>query len=198
MGQNQRSQIEMTGEEMAVFIDQSRTCTMATVGPGGMPHLVAMWYAWLDGHIWLESKAKAQKIVNLRRDDRLSVMIEAGNTYETLRGITLEGRGVIVEDPDELWRVGVNVWERYTRSLLRGVPTVRGGHVAQAGGGAPRHRARPQLGPPQAGHGPDRHRRHNRPPHRRSRPAGPRLTLMASATGDPGGDIFALDGRVVR
>lgn len=114
MGQNQRSQIEMTDEELALFIDQSRTCTMATVGPGGMPHLVAMWYAWLDGHIWLESKAKAQKIVNLRRNDRMSVMIEAGNTYETLRGITLEGRGVIVEDPDELWRVGVNVWERYT------------------------------------------------------------------------------------
>ena len=114
MGQNQRSQIEMTAEEAALFIDQSRTCTMATVGPGGMPHVVAMWYAWLDGHIWLESKAKAQKIVNLRRDDRLSVMIEAGNTYETLRGITLEGRGVIVEDPAELWRVGVNVWERYT------------------------------------------------------------------------------------
>ena len=114
MGQNQRSQIEMTDEEMALFIDQSRTCTMATVGPGGMPHVVAMWYAWLDGHIWLESKAKAQKIVNLRRDDRLSVMIEAGNTYETLRGVTLEGRGVIIEDRDEIWRVGVNVWERYT------------------------------------------------------------------------------------
>ena len=114
MGQNQRSQIEMTSEEAALFIDQSRTCTMVTVGPGGMPHLVAMWYAWLDGHIWLESKAKAQKIVNLRRDDRLVVMIEAGNTYETLRGVSLEGRGVIVEDPDEIWRVGVNVWERYT------------------------------------------------------------------------------------
>ena len=113
MGQNQRSQIEMTGEEANLFIDQSRTCTMATVGPGGMPHLVAMWYAWLDGHIWLESKAKAQKIVNLRRDDRLSVMIEAGNTYESLRGVTLEGRGVVVDDPDELWNVGVNVWERY-------------------------------------------------------------------------------------
>ena len=114
MGQNQRSQIEMTEEELDLFIDQSRTCTMATVGPGGMPHLVAMWYAWLDGHIWLESKAKAQKIVNLRRDDRMSVMIEAGNTYDTLRGVSLEGRGVIVEDPDELWRVGVDVWERYT------------------------------------------------------------------------------------
>ena len=114
MGQNQRSQIEMTDGELTRFIEQSRTCTMATVGPGGMPHLVAMWYAWLDGQLWLESKAKAQKIVNLRRDDRMSVMIEAGNTYDTLRGVSLEGCGVIVTDPEEIWRVGVDVWERYT------------------------------------------------------------------------------------
>ena len=113
MGQNQRSRIEMTDEEVTRFLDQSRTCTMATIGPGGMPHLVAMWYAWLDGQVWLESKAKAQKIVNLRRDGRLSVMVEAGNTYDTLRGVSLEGRGIIVDDADELWRVGVSVWERY-------------------------------------------------------------------------------------
>ena len=113
MGQNQRSQIAMTDPEVALLLEQSRTCTMATVGPGGMPHVVAMWYAWLDGQVWLESKAKAQKIVNLRRHDRLSVMVEAGNTYESLRGVTLEGRGVITEAPGELWRVGVDVWERY-------------------------------------------------------------------------------------
>ena len=113
MRKNQRSQIEMTDEEVDCFLDQSRTCTMATVGPAGMPHLAAMWYARLDGQVWLESKAKAQKIVNLRRDDRLSVMVEAGNTYDTLRGVSLEGRGAIVEDPEVIWRVGVSVWERY-------------------------------------------------------------------------------------
>jgi PPOX class probable F420-dependent enzyme len=110
---NQRSQITMTDEEIVAFIDEHRTATMATVGPGGMPHLVAMWYAVLEGQIWFETKSRAQKAVNLRRDDRITVMIEDGKTYDTLRGISLEGRGVIVEDPDEIWRVGVNVWERY-------------------------------------------------------------------------------------
>jgi PPOX class probable F420-dependent enzyme len=113
MGVNQRSQITMTDEEIAAFIDEHRTATMATVGPGGTPHLVAMWYAVLDGQIWFETKTRAQKSVNLRRDDRITVMIEDGKTYDTLRGISIEGRGVIVEDPDEIWRVGVNVWERY-------------------------------------------------------------------------------------
>ena len=150
MGRNLRSQIEMTDEQVARFLDQSRTCTMATVGPGGMPHLVAMWYGWLDGQVWLESKAKAQKILNLRRDDRLAVMVEAGNTYETLRGVSLEGRGIIVEDPDEIWRDRSQRVGALHRALLRGAPDLRGGHAAEAGGGTPRRRADPQLGPSQA------------------------------------------------
>jgi PPOX class probable F420-dependent enzyme len=104
----------MTDDEIAAFIEQHRTATMATIDPTGQPHLVAMWFAVIDGVIWFETKAKAQKVQNLRRDDRLTCMIEDGKTYDTLRGVSIEGRGVIVDDPDAIWAVGVNVWERYT------------------------------------------------------------------------------------
>jgi PPOX class probable F420-dependent enzyme len=114
MGTNQRAQITMTPDEIAAFVERSRTATMATNGPGGMPHVVAMWYGVIDGDIWFETKTKSQKAQNLRRDDRLVCLIEDGLTYDTLRGVSLEGRGEIVEDPEALWRVGVNVWERYT------------------------------------------------------------------------------------
>lgn len=113
MGTNQRATIEMTEDEVATFLEQSRTATFATIGATGAPHLVAMWYGLIDGQIWVETKSRSQKAVNLRRDDRLTVSIEAGFTYDQLRGVSIEGRGVIVEDPDDLWRVGVSVWERY-------------------------------------------------------------------------------------
>ena len=113
MGTNQRSQITMSDEEIAEFVVRSRTATMATVGPNGTPHLVAMWYAVLDGKIWFETKARAQKVVNLRRNSQITCMIEDGLTYDALRGVSIEGNGVIVEDPDEIWKVGVNVFERY-------------------------------------------------------------------------------------
>jgi PPOX class probable F420-dependent enzyme len=113
MGTNQRAQITMTDEEVAAFVESSRTATMATVGPTGTPHLVAMWYAVIDGQIWFETKSRSQKAVNLRRDDRITCMIEDGLTYDTLRGVSLEGRATIVDDPDALWAVGINVWERY-------------------------------------------------------------------------------------
>jgi len=114
MGTNQRAQITLTDDEVADFVARSRTATMGTIGPGGAPHLVAMWYAVIDGQIWFETKARSQKAQNLRRDDRLTCLIEDGHTYDTLRGVALEGRGVIVEDPDALWEVGISVWERYT------------------------------------------------------------------------------------
>lgn len=114
MGNNQRSRVTMTNEEIASFLERSRTATMATVGPNGTPHLVAMWYAVVDGQIWVETKARSQKALNLHRDPRITVLIEDGWTYDTLRGVSLEGTGVIVEDPDQLWNVGVSVWERYS------------------------------------------------------------------------------------
>jgi len=113
MGLNQRREIVMPPDEVATFLEQQRVATLATVGPSGQPHLAAMWYAVIDGVLWFETKSKSQKAVNLRRDDRVTVMVEAGHTYDTLRGVALEGRAAIVEDPDALWAVGVSVWERY-------------------------------------------------------------------------------------
>jgi len=113
MGINQRSQVEMTAEEIADFIPSRRTATLVTLGRTGHPHAVAMWFAVIDGVIWFETKAKAQKAVNIRRDPRATVLVEDGLTYDTLRGVSLEGRCTIVDDPDALWAVGVDVWERY-------------------------------------------------------------------------------------
>lgn len=114
MGVNQRSQIVMSEEEIAEFVARSRTATLATTGPDGSIHLVAMWYGIVDGDIWFETKSKSQKAVNIRRNSRCSVMIEDGDTYDTLRGVTFEGVAEILDDPDSCLKVGISVWERYT------------------------------------------------------------------------------------
>jgi PPOX class probable F420-dependent enzyme len=114
MGSKQRSQIVMTEDEITDFVASSRTGTLATISADGQPHLVAMWYGLLDGEIWLETKAKSQKAVNLRRDARFTFLIEDGDTYDTLRGVSFEGHAEIVDDPDTCFSVGVSVWERYT------------------------------------------------------------------------------------
>jgi PPOX class probable F420-dependent enzyme len=103
----------MTPEEISAFVTTRRSATLVTIGATGHPHAVAMWFGLIDGVLWFETKAKAQKAVNIRRDPRTTVLLEDGLTYDTLRGVSMEGRAEIVDDPDALWAVGVSVWERY-------------------------------------------------------------------------------------
>ncbi|MBV9513653.1 MAG: PPOX class F420-dependent oxidoreductase [Mycobacteriaceae bacterium] len=114
MGTNQRRQIVMSQAEIENFVTSSRGGTLATVGADGQPHLTAMWYGVVDGEIWFETKAKSQKAVNLRRNPRITFLLEDGDTYDTLRGVSFEGAAEIVDDPEAIFRVGVSVWERYT------------------------------------------------------------------------------------
>ncbi len=114
MGVNQRAQIVMSETEITEFLERSRIMTLASLGKNGTPHLTAMWYGLVDGEIWFETKGKSQKAVNLRRGPRVTVLVEAGDTYDQLRGVSIEGRAEIVEDPEALFKVGVSVWERYT------------------------------------------------------------------------------------
>lgn len=113
MGVNQRNQIVMSDEEIVEFINHSRTATLATVGATGRIHLVAMWYGVIDGELWFETKAKSQKAVNLGRNPQVSVSIEAGLTYDQLRGVAIEGTAEIYDDAQHCLRAGISVWERY-------------------------------------------------------------------------------------
>src|SRR4051794_4719663 len=103
----------MSPEEITAFLASQRTANLVTLGADGHPHAIAMWFALIDGEIWFETKAKAQKTVNLRRDPRCTVLVEDGLTYDQLRGVSIEGTAEVVDDADALWAVGVSVWERY-------------------------------------------------------------------------------------
>lgn len=113
MGVNQRAAIRMSDTEIDEFLHGRRSMSMATIGPDGRIQLVAMWYGFVDGDVVFETKAKSQKVTNLRRDPRLAVMVEDGQAYEELRGVQLAGTGEVIDDPGFLWQVGMGIWERY-------------------------------------------------------------------------------------
>lgn len=112
-GVKQRGKIVMSQEEIDEFLLGRRSMTMSTINKDGSIHSIAMWYGFLEGCVAIESKAKAQKVMNLRRNPNLTMLVEDGETYETLRGVTLIGKAEIVEDPDRVFELGVSVFSRY-------------------------------------------------------------------------------------
>ena len=105
----------MTDDEVTSLLQENRTATIATIGPNGFPHLVAMWYGLVGGKEYFETKAKSQKVVNLRRDPKISCSVEAGESYDQLRGVEIEGVAAVIDDAssDDYWAAAVSVWERY-------------------------------------------------------------------------------------
>jgi PPOX class probable F420-dependent enzyme len=112
-GVNQRALIKMTEDEVDAFLRERRPMTLCSINHDGSIHAVAMWYGFLEGAVAFETKAKSQKVRNLRRDPRMTCMAEDGEVYEELRGVELVGRAEIVEEPDRMWELGVDLFERY-------------------------------------------------------------------------------------
>ena len=110
---SRRDQIRMTNEEIDQFLQGRHTLNVATYNHDGTIHLVAMWYGFVDGDIVFETFAKSQKVQNLRRDPRITVLVEDGDQYEELRGVEMVGRAEIIEDWDAIVDVARSVLRRY-------------------------------------------------------------------------------------
>jgi PPOX class probable F420-dependent enzyme len=112
-GVKQRDIIKMSDDEVAAFLDEGRTMSFATMNHDDTIHVVAMWYGFLEGAVAFETKAKSQKVLNLRRNPTITCMVEDGDRYEELRGVELVGKAEIVEAPDRIFELGISVFERY-------------------------------------------------------------------------------------
>src|SRR5258708_30428748 len=133
-GVKRGARIAMSEDEIDVCLRGRHSMTMCTMNPDGNIHAVGMWYGFLEGALAVESKTKAQKVVNVRRDPRITCMIESGDYYEELQGVSVIGTAEVVDDPERMWELGVSVLQRdympYTddmRPAAKAMPNQREG-----------------------------------------------------------------------
>ena len=94
-----RHDIRLTADEQAALLQEPLKAALATLDQDGFPHVVAMNFLAKDGAIYMTSYAKAQKVLNIRRNPKVAVMIETGQEYAAFRGVMIRGRCEIIEDP---------------------------------------------------------------------------------------------------
>ena len=56
-----------------------------------------MNYFARDGAFYMTSYGKAQKVLNVRRNPKVALMVEVGDEYSELRGVMIRGRCEILE-----------------------------------------------------------------------------------------------------
>jgi PPOX class probable F420-dependent enzyme len=110
---SRRELIRMTDDELRSFLADHRVVTCATIGPGGRPHLMPLWYS-ADGVVlegW--TYAKSQKARNLERDARATLQVEDGEEYHELRGVMMECDVEIERDPERVAEYGMALFKRF-------------------------------------------------------------------------------------
>ena len=110
---NVRDKIRLTDDEARDFLVSSKTVVMATINHDGYPHMVPMWYSVLGGLVHMHTYKSSQKVKNIERDARGSILVEDGTDYDKLRGVFIRGRFEIIDDQELCYRIAIASAEKY-------------------------------------------------------------------------------------
>jgi PPOX class probable F420-dependent enzyme len=111
---SRRAEITLTATEQRELLERERVVVVSTIGPRGWPHSMPLWYVLREGEIWIYTYAKSQKVRNLERDPRATLLVETGHEYFELRGVEIEGEAEIHRDHDLVYELARELTLRYS------------------------------------------------------------------------------------
>jgi PPOX class probable F420-dependent enzyme len=129
---SRRDQIELTAEELDELIETERIVVVSSLGPRGWPHTMPLWYVPRGGDVWIWTYAKSQKVRNLERDPRATLLIETGEEYGELRGVQIEAEAEIIRDLDQIVDYAKEMTVRYSEGISAVEGDAEAGLRAQA------------------------------------------------------------------
>jgi PPOX class probable F420-dependent enzyme len=109
---SQRNSVAMSEAEIEEFLAGDMKVQVATIGPDGAPHLTTLFYVLDEGRIAFWTYGSSQKVKNLRRDPRITCLVEDGDDYFELRGVSITGRATLLEQYDEIKALGARMTQR--------------------------------------------------------------------------------------
>ncbi len=110
---SKRDRIQLSAAERLELLEAERVVVVSSLGPRGWPHSMPMWFVVRDGEIWFWTYAKSQKVLNLQRDPRATLLVETGDSYDQLRGVMIEAEAELHADPETVLDVGLELATRY-------------------------------------------------------------------------------------
>jgi PPOX class probable F420-dependent enzyme len=129
---SRRGQIKLTEDEKRELIESGRIVVVSSLGPRGWPHVMPLWYVPREGEVWVWTYAKSQKVRNLERDPRATLLIETGTEYDELRGVQIEAEAELIRDTDRVVEFAKELTIRYSEGISSVEGDAAAGLEAQA------------------------------------------------------------------
>ncbi len=131
---SRRDQIKLSEAELLELFDSERVAVVSSNGPRGFPHSMPLWFVPRAGEIWVWTYAKSQKVRNLERDARATVLVETGHEYGELRGAMIEAQAHLHRDFETV----IGFAEELTVRYAEGIDSVQGDAKAALEAQAPK------------------------------------------------------------
>lgn len=94
--------LSLSPAELQSYLMAQRTIRLATATPTGRPHVVPLWFVWVDGTVFMNSTLGNVTIRNLQRNPVATGSIDDGDAYDELRGVLVEGEVERADDDARL------------------------------------------------------------------------------------------------
>ncbi len=114
---SRRAEITLSEAEQRELIEDERVVIVSSLGRNGWPHSMPLWYVPRDGEMWIWTYAKSQKVRNLERDPRATLLVETGYEYTELRGVMIEAEAEIHRDLETVSGFGRELTVRYSEGI---------------------------------------------------------------------------------
>jgi PPOX class probable F420-dependent enzyme len=131
---SRRDQIRLSEGELLELLEAERVVVVSSIGPRGWPHSMPMWFVPRDEEVWIWTYAKSQKVRNLERDPRATLLVETGREYSELRGAMIEAEAEIHRDQDTV----LGFAEELTLRYAEGISSIEGDAKASLEAQAPK------------------------------------------------------------
>ena len=114
---SRRDQIKLSDDEQRELLESERVVVVSSIGARGWPHSMPLWYVLRGTEIWICTYAKSQKVKNLERDPRATLLVETGHEYGELRGVQIEAEAEIIRDLESVYEFGKELTLRYSEGI---------------------------------------------------------------------------------
>jgi nitroimidazol reductase NimA-like FMN-containing flavoprotein (pyridoxamine 5'-phosphate oxidase superfamily) len=92
-------EIALEPEQIEDMLTADWNMRIATVSASGEINLTPMWFGWVNNKMFVT--ARGQKVVNLRRNPKCTVLVDRNERFPELQAIMMRGTAKILENADE-------------------------------------------------------------------------------------------------
>ncbi|MGH8984664.1 MAG: pyridoxamine 5'-phosphate oxidase family protein [Acidimicrobiia bacterium] len=107
--------MRLSTDEAWEVLAHAHTGILTSLRKDGSPISLPVWFVVLDGKIYVSGQAHTRKFARIRRDTRVSFLVESGEPWVELVGVHVTGRATIVEDAELSERAAAALHEKYAR-----------------------------------------------------------------------------------